>query len=157
MADIENKALSWDSTIENDGPDMMYVVLEPGEYTFTVKEMERVQFAGSEKMPACPQAKLILEVSDNSGNVARVRDSLFLCSSQEWKLCRFFTSIGQRKHGEKLQPNWNRVIGASGRVEVTQETYTGNDGKEHTNNRVRFYLEPVNSTPVYGTKKPWQK
>jgi len=157
MADIENRALSWDSTIENDGPDTLYTVLEPGEYTFSVKEMERVQFAGSDKMPACPQAKLILEVSDNAGNVARVRDSLFLCTRQEWKLCRFFTSIGQRKHGEKLTPNWNKVVNASGRVQVTKEAYTGNDDKEHYSNRVISYLEPINNTPVYGAKKPWQK
>ena len=51
----------WDDEIEKDGGD--FVLLPEGDYNFTVAKFERGRFAGSEKMPACNQAKLELDDS----------------------------------------------------------------------------------------------
>ena len=52
-----NETFDWGSEIEEDG--QQYVTLEPGDYVFTVTGVERKQFKGSEKIPACNQVTVI--------------------------------------------------------------------------------------------------
>lgn len=156
MADTEVRALDWDSAIENDGGGM-YDMLEPGTYTFKVIEMARERFGGSPKTPPCPQASLTIELYDTKGNIGRAFDNILLSTNAEWKLCQFFTAIGQRKHGERLVPNWDKVVGASGTCQVGKDTYT-KDGQEREKNVIKRYLEPVDTTPKYAEgHKPWNK
>lgn len=154
MAMEENRALDWDSEIENDGEG--FVLLDPGIYSFTVTDLERAQFAGNDKAPQCPMAKLTLRCEGVDGSVGTVKDSLFLTTRNEWKLCQFFTSIGQRKHGEKLKPAWNQVLGATGMLELEYDKKVLNDDGTPKYNRVKAYKEPTeNSAPVAPQKK-WQ-
>ena len=92
-------------------------------------------------MAACPKAELTIKIHDPEGDVT-VNENLFLNRKAEWKLCQFFTAIGQRKHGETLRMNWNAVKGAKGRCKVGIRKWTGNDGKEHENNEITAFLEP---------------
>ena len=70
----------------------------------------------------------------------RVKFDLFLYRTVEWKIAAFFRSIGQKKHGEKLAMDWNKVIGAKGRCHVKQRDYTNNNGEERTVNDIdKFY------------------
>lgn len=69
-----------------------------------------------------------------------------LHTSCEWKLCEFFTAIGQRKHGEKLMPRWNEVPGAQGRCRVSVETFRRKDGSEGQANRVKAFLESLDAS-----------
>lgn len=149
MANVENVALSWDSVIENDGQD--FVLLPPGEYSYTVVGFERKQFDGNDKAPACPMAKLTLECAAEDGTTARVTDTLFLSSRNEWRLCEFFTSIGQRQHGDKLQPRWNEVLGAKGTLKLNYDEKNKNDDGSPKYNRVEKYMEPA-ARP----QKKWQ-
>ena len=52
----------------------------------------------------------------------------------------FFTSIGQKKKGEKIKMNWNAVIGAKGCCKVGIHEWTGNDGEKRQGNNIKkFY------------------
>lgn len=152
MANVnDNYALSWDSEIENDGQE--YEVLAPGDYTFSVTAFERAQYAGSDKAPACPMAKLTLTCTAADGTQGIVHDTLFLSAKNEWRLCQFFTAIGQRKSGEKLAPRWNQVLGASGMVKLEYDKKNLNDDGSPKYNRVSKYLEPVESV---APAKKWE-
>lgn len=144
MSDYTNEgyALDWDAEIENEGTP--FVVAEPGDYNFTVVNFERARFNGSAKMPPCNQAKLTLKLDMPDGQVCEVKHNIFLHSKTEWRLCEFFTAIGQRKHGQKVSMNWNAVIGANGRCKITKRKFTNsNTGKEMEANDVEKFYEPA--------------
>ena len=100
----------------------------------TIHATERGRHQGSEKLPPCNMAILQIEVTDGK-NTTSITHRLFLHAKTEGMLCEFFTAIGQRKHGEKLQMNWNKVSGFRGRCKVVVEPYKGTD----YNNIKRFY------------------
>jgi len=132
------RALDWNDTINKDDE---YELLPEGTYEFTVESFERGRFDGSEKMSACPMANLTLLVKDPAtGKQGKVFDTLFLHSKAEWRLSQFFTGIGQKKKGEPLRMDWNRVPGSTGRLELTVNKYTKKDGSSGENNRVGKYL-----------------
>lgn len=137
------RELGWDDAIERDTPD--FILLPEGEYDFTVDHFDRERFNGSEKMPACNKAVIYLNVETPDG-VAIIRESLFLHTKGEGKLCAFFTAIGQRQHGQRVNMNWNAVPGARGRAKIGIREY---QGKQY--NEVKKYLEPAATTaaPAY--------
>ena len=58
----------------------------------------------------------------------------------EFRISAFFRCIGQKKHGERLVIDWNRVVGSRGRAHFKPRTYTDRDGNERQANDVdRFY------------------
>lgn len=134
----EQRAYDWDSEIQDDGDQQgEFFVFDPESIVdFKVKAMTRTTSHGLN----CPMAKLDLELSDGE-HKARCLDNLILHSKAEWKLCQFFSAIGQRRHGEKIKPRWNEVEGASGRCKVGVRTYEKN-GEEREINEVLRYLEP---------------
>lgn len=140
MSEIERE-LSWDDQIENEGSE--FILLPKGEYDFEVTAFERGRFNGSEKMPPCNQASLTIKITAADGQTTTVKKNLLLHSKVEWKLCEFFTSIGQRKKGEKVSMNWNAVIGSRGRCEVTVRSWNKDDGTPMQNNEINKFLEPV--------------
>ena len=147
--------LGWDAEIENDGQE--FVVVEPGDYNFVVTGFERARFAGSEKMPPCNQAKLSIrmEVPGAAGECI-VKHNLFLHSKSEWKLCEFFTAIGQRKKGQKISMNWNAVIGARGRCKVSKRSFKSKNGGGDlwTNDIDKFYAPEDNDLPYQTNNLP---
>ena len=82
-------------------------------------------------------------MSAPDGKSTTVTHNLFLHRKCEGLLCAFFTSIGQRKHGETLRPNWQAVVGATGRCKVGIHEWTGNDGQKRQSNEITRFLEPV--------------
>lgn len=140
-------ALSWDSTIEKESS---FVLLEPGEYNFTVTNMTRGQYTpgpNAKITEACPMAELELQVTDSTGQTATVRENLILHTSLEWKISQFFISIGQKQKGQAFVPNWSQVIGNTGRGEFDTRKYTSN-GEEREANQVKNFLEPIAGQPV---------
>lgn len=133
--------LDWNSEIEKDGND--FVIAEPGDYSFTVVGFERARFNGSAKIPACNQAKLTIKLDMPDGSDCRVKHNLLLHSKVEWRLCEFFTAIGQRQKGQRLAPNWNALIGATGRCKVSKRKYTNRDGREMETNDIDKFYEPA--------------
>lgn len=137
------RAFDWNDTIENDSS---FTLLPEGEYPFVVTSFERGRHNGSAKLPECPKAVLKIKVTDpETGNSATIEHNLFLHSKTEGLLCAFFTSIGQRNHGEKLTMDWNRVPASIGRCKVYIDKWTGNDGQERESNRISAFLEPDNT------------
>ena len=129
--------MDWDDALENDGQE--YVVLEEGDYNFTVTDFERGRFPGGTKIPPCNKAALTLQVKTPDG-IAICRTDLLLYKTMEWKLSAFFRCIGQKKHGERLVMDWNRVIGSRGRAHFKPRAYTDRDGNERQANDLdRFY------------------
>lgn len=140
MTDYQNEKdmfLDWDDTIESDGQE--FITLDEGDYNFTVTGFERGRFPGGIKIPACNKASLTLQVKTDAG-IAVIKTDLLLYKSMEWKLSAFFRCIGQKKHGERLTMDWNRVIGSRGRAHFKPRTYVDRDGNERQANDLdRFY------------------
>lgn len=150
MSDINEavgRELGWDDPIENDGAD--FEPLPEGRYHFEIRTMERGRFPGSEKMAACNKATIDCVIQDSDGNEHHVFDDLILNSKMEWKLCQFFSCIGQRNKGEKLKPRWNEVVGSKGMFQIYINEYKDKNGKQRKNNKVDEYLapEPKKFTP----------
>ena len=142
----QNMFLDWDDTIESDGQE--FVILQEGDYNFTVTGFERGRFPGGQKIPACNKAALTLQVSVPQG-IAVIHTDLLLYKSMEWKLSAFFRCIGQKKHGERLVMDWNRVIGSRGRAHFKPRSYTDRDGNERQANDLdRFYDWDEKNFPV---------
>ncbi len=140
MAEKIEGAIGWNDEIERDGSD--FVLLAPGDYEFTVDDMKAEKYPGSEKIPAgINVARLMLRIPSADGT-ALVKADLILFQSLEWKLSEFFRSIGQKKHGEKLKPNWKAVKGAKGKVRIKNGSFTGKDGRNHPTNEVERFLDP---------------
>jgi len=135
---LENMTMDWNDSIENDG--IEFVHLPDGEYNFTVTRFERGRFTGSEKLPPCNKAIITLQI-DSSEGVTTLKINLLLVRSLEWKIAQFFRSIGQKKQGEKLTMNWNKVLGSKGRAYIKQKTYTTSSGDERVFNDVDRFLD----------------
>lgn len=148
MANNQNDCLDWDDEIEDDGKGS--VILPEGDYNFVVSDFERGRFPGGPKLPPCNKAALTLKVETDNGT-AYVHTDLMLHKSVEWKLSSFFRCIGQKKHGEKLVMNWNRVKGAEGRAHFKPRTYTDSNGNERQANDLdRFYDYDEKNFPERG-------
>jgi len=141
----EGAALDWNSEIEKESE---FVLLPEGEYDFTVVNMERQRHEGSEKMSACPVAKLSLRVESPHG-AATIFDRLFLHTKAEWKISAFFGAIGQKKHGEKLKMDWQKVVGSKGRAKFGVRQYNGRDYNEVKNYIYAEDVTPAASGPAW--------
>ena len=122
MADYlnNNAGMDWDDAIENDGQE--FIILPEGDYNFTVTDFERGRFPKTED------------------GIASIRTDLILNRVVEFRISAFFRCIGQKKHGERLVMDWNKVVGSRGRAHFKPRTYTDRDGNERQANDVdRFY------------------
>lgn len=154
--------LGWDDEISNDSGS--FVLLEEGDYEFTVTAFERARFPGSAKLPPCNKAVLTLAVESGQGT-ANVKYDLILYSTLEWKLSEFFRAIGQKKHGEPLRPRWNELVGSRGRARFKVRAYTKKDGGEGKVNDVeKFYdydpdamSKTANWTDAGNVATPWDQ
>ena len=119
--------LDWEDEIENDSPE--FTLLPPGDYDFTVTDFEREHYPGGAKLPPCKKAVLSITID---------------APECEGLLCAFFSSIGQRKHGEKLRMNWSKVVGSKGRCKVgVREWVSDRDGEKKRSNEIKRFYEPV--------------
>lgn len=132
-----NMLMDWNDTIENDG--QQFITLPEGDFNFIVSGFERGRFNGSTKIPPCNKATLTLSVETAEGT-ASVRTDLILYRSLEWKIAGFFRAIGQKKHGERVVMDWNKVLGARGRAHFKPRTYLYN-GAERTANDVDYFID----------------
>lgn len=134
----EQRELGWDDVIENDSPE--FVIVPDGDYNFEVKSFERDRYPGSDReggLPPCNMAVLNISIENDKG-VCNIQHRLFLHTRCEGLLCEFFAAIGQKKHGEKLKMDWNKVVGSRGRAKVGHREYNG----ETYNEIKRFYKRP---------------
>lgn len=131
------KELQWDDVIERDASE--FVLLQEGDYDFTVESFDRARHNGSEKLPPCNKAVLKLRIDSDQGT-AYINHNLFLHTITEGMLSAFFACIGQKKKGEPLRMDWGRVLGSTGRAKVGIHTYKNKDGEDRRSNEIkRFY------------------
>lgn len=142
----QNKALNWDDEITKDST---FTLLPEGDYDFKVVNFERAFYDGSDKIPPCNKAVITIKVETSTGEEAELKENLFLTTKTEGLLSAFFTAIGQKKKGEPLRMNWNKVIGATGKAKIGQRTY--NDSVFNT---VKRWLSPEDSKPSTGGFQP---
>jgi len=141
MADInnnQNMMIDWNDSIENDGQE--FVLLPEGDYNFVVTNFERGRFPGGPKIPACNKASITVQVTAPEG-VSIIKFDLLLYRTLEWRISAFFRCIGQKKHGEKLTMDWNKVIGSQGRAHFKQRTYVNQSGDEKTVNDLDRFID----------------
>ena len=134
-----DRELGWDDEIQNDGQD--FVILPEGDYDFEVIEFERGRYNGGDKLPPCNKAVVHIKIEGKEG-VSIIRHNLFLHTKTEGLLCDFFRGIGQRKKGEKITMNWNKVVGSKGRAKVGVRKWTNDEGKEMVFNEIKKFYEP---------------
>ena len=139
----QNKALNWDDEIQQEST---FTLLPEGDYSFKVVNFERAWYDGSEKIPPCNKAIITIRIEDEVGT-AELKENLFLTTKTEGLLSAFFSSIGQKKKGEPLRMNWNKVIGSSGRVKISTRSYNDN-----TYNQVKRWLSPEEPKSAGGFK-----
>ena len=139
----QNMEMGWDDTITEDG--QQFQVLPEGDYDFIVSSFERARHSGSEKIPPCNKAVLNLMINTQEGSVV-VKTDLLLYRSLEWRISSFFRSIGQKKHGERLQMDWSKVNGASGRVHLKVREYVDKWNTTRKKNEVGYFIDPEDST-----------
>ena len=138
MENNQNMLMDWDDSIETDGQE--FVLLPEGDYNFVVINFERGRFPGGAKVPACNKATITVQVGAENG-IATIKFDLLLYRSLEWRISSFFRCIGQKKPGERLQMNWNTVVGSMGRAHFKQRTYTNQYGEEKTVNDLDRFID----------------
>lgn len=121
--------LEWDDVID-DGS----MLLEPGEYPFTVKSFEK-----SRSKKDAHMAVITMEVGSDLKR--EIVDRFVLSKNMVWKIASFFRSIGLKKHGEKTKMVWDKVVGKTGMCTVFTEEYEA-DGKKRYSNKIDEYLDP---------------
>ncbi len=141
MSEYQNDAheIGWGDQIVADGGE--FLLLDEGDYDFTVTAFERGRFPGSAKIPACNKAVLTLTVQTPNGE-ANTKYDLILWSSLEWKISEFFRAIGQKKSGEAFVPRWNEVVGSKGRAHFKPRKYLKNGEERQVNDISKFYDAP---------------
>lgn len=102
-----------------------------------MESFERKIYEGGAKIPRCPQAALKLRVHGGEYGDALVFRNLFLVSKQQWLIAQFFISLGLMEKGGTEKMPWNKVIGASGYVEIVHRIY-----KDQPYNETKKFLAP---------------
>lgn len=143
----QDRELGWDDTIVQDSE---FILLEPGEYWFTVEKFERARHTpnphskSQNPLPACNKAILTLKIETRTGETKTVKHNLFLHSRTEGMVSAFFGAIGQKKHGEQLRMNWQTVVGAIGVTTIKKEM--SSNGNEYNSTGYMIYSEDVDPT-----------
>ncbi|MCB5077954.1 hypothetical protein [Streptococcus phage phiKSM96] len=152
MTDFNNNfdhELDWNDEITNDGAE--FISLQPGDYQFTVTNIERARHTPNPhnpgKLPACNKAIVSVKIETAEGSTT-LKHNLFLHSTTEGMLSAFFGAIGQKKHGQPFKMNWN-VIGATGVCRINKRKGTGQYADhEYDNIKSMIYADDVNWTKV---------
>ncbi|HEP6708856.1 TPA: hypothetical protein VDB29_001607 [Streptococcus pyogenes] len=150
--------LGWDDEITQDS--VGFVQLVPGDYQFTVTNMERGRHTPDPqnpgKLPACNKAVVTIQIETSEG-IAQLTHNLFLYTTTEGMLSAFFGAIGQKKHGEPLKMNWNTVVGAKGVCRVNKRKGTGKYAdQEYDNIKSMIYADEVDWSKVLNASQPTQ-
>ena len=141
----QDHELGWDDEISKESE---FILLEPGDYDFTVDSFSRSRFEGSEKMSACNCAELNIRI-DTPDGPSIIKHRLFLHQKSAWAVSAFFRSIGLKKKGEPLRMNWPLVPGSKGRCKVGKRLYKDSEYNEIK----KFY--PADEMPTQqGQRQP---
>lgn len=137
-------------TMTFDVEEQEYILLEPGEYQFTVDDVEYDDHNGSAKIPPCGKVIVSMSVDTERGK-AYMKNNFYVCKEGAGLMAAFLKSIGVLKEGQKtFTPDWDSYIGKTGIVKTSQHEYNGNT----YNNVERFVPEKKKAAPA-SNKKKW--
>lgn len=133
--------------------DNEYVVLEPGNYWFTV---DRVDYGTYQSNPSrqkpstipdgCRTVEVFMSIETPAG-VASVRDRFFMHQSVAWRIGAVHKCLGLIPEDEKnLQMAWDAMPGKSGVCKIKNQVQNGN-----TYNNVDRYIYPSKVTTTLNT------
>ena len=117
-----------------------FVEVPEGEYDGRIDHVESGICQWDGTYNGNPTRDVYVNLRMPDGSDAQLRDTFVLNSDFEWKLSQLFLGTGQKKKGEPLRPNWDMVVGARGKCEITVNEYQ-KDGETRKNNRVKNYKE----------------
>jgi hypothetical protein len=127
-----------------------YILLEPGEYQFTVDDVEYDDHNGSAKIPPCGKVIVSLSVDTERGK-AYMKNNFYVCKEGAGLMAAFLKSIGVLKEGQKtFTPDWDSYIGKTGIVKTSQREYNGN-----SYNNVDRFIAPKKKDAPASKKSKW--
>ena len=137
--------------------DQGYILCSPGEYDFTVVNIEtsRYQSGANSKIGSCKQITLTLRIVDKvtSKNVD-LRHNLYMYNSPGCvgMIAQFYDSVGLHKKGEAIVFDWRPevIIGKAGKLELTNKP--SRDGQSQYNNIKKML--PLEVMPTVGNPTP---
>ena len=147
------REFGWEDEIAQDSS---YVLLEPGEYWFTVTKIERQRHIpnpnsrSKNPLPPCNKAVVTLSILNMEGDKKEITYNLFLHSRTEGMLSAFFGAIGLKKHGEPLKMDWNAVLNSVGVCNVKKAIST--NGNEYNDIGFMVYADEVDVTKQLNTR-----
>lgn len=125
-----------------------YVLLEPGEYKFTVDSIDYGDFNGSAKLPPCGKVTVNIHVDTDNGK-AFLNNNFYVCKEAAGLIAAFYKCIGVLKEGQKtFTPDWEATKGKTGIVKTSQREYNGN-----MYNQVDKFIAPKKETKKQDKKK----
>lgn len=135
--------------IEFEVEEQEYVLLEPGEYQFTIDSVDYGDYNGSSKIPPCGMVIVNLHVDTDKGR-AFLTNRFYVCKECSGLIAAFFKSVGDLKDGQRtFVPDWDKLPGKTGLVKTTQREYNGN-----MYNNVERFLAPKKKAAT-AKKKAW--
>ena len=142
------RPLDFDDVLE-DIPKEEFILLEPGEYSFKVTSFVKRRW-DSGKLAGANYAEIGLDF-DNGTLRSSGRENLTLHPKMLWKVREFFKAIGENvEDGKPFVPNWNAVLGSTGRCKVRQRSFKGREGEIVKTNEVEKFLpaDPIDGDGV---------
>ena len=138
MTNIDNSVMDWNDVIEDDGQ----------EYVLLLKRIITSLLLILKKEDSLVVQKFLLQIKKQNQfkffsemGVASMKFDLILSKALTWKLSAFFRSIGQKKRGEKITMDWNKVLGAKGRAHIKQKVYTNQSDEEKNINDLDYFID----------------
>jgi len=128
-------------TMTFDIEDQEYVLLEPGEYEFTVDSIDYGDYDGGPKIPKCGKVIVNMHIDTENGR-AFLKNNFYICKEASGMIASFMKSIGLIKEGQRTFtiPNWDSLPGKKGLVKTSQRMYNGN-----YYNNVDYFVAPKKS------------
>ena len=124
MSEKSKDGFGWDDKI--DPTQSTRVLLPAGPAVFNVMELkrERKEF-GKYGVQNIAVVELMVSTMEAGYDAQEMTVNLPLINDLKWKITNFFTSIGQRKHGDagEFTPNWAKVVGATGSCVLEHRDY----------------------------------
>lgn len=146
-------ALGWGDEVDPSQQGGGYTLLPEGPAFFTVQKLKRERKPyGSFGVINVAVLRLLCMTESGESQTAEIDVQLGLHTDLSWKLTQFFTSIGQRKHGDsgKFVPNWAAVEGAEGLCKIGHRKFAKKSEKDKpkaewtgVTNEVEAFLDPV--------------
>jgi len=99
-----------------------FVVLEPGDYNFTITNRLKFEKSKSSDNQIC-KVELTTELED--GTTSKVFDNLVYSPSAQWKWYQFFRACGLSDDEIKAGPDLEDFYQMSLRAKIKQTTYNG--------------------------------